>query len=219
MTVFQKDPALRVQAIHDIEEPHRERALSTAVKAQPNRSPRAHRNLQQLLTDPEIDAVLIATPEHWHARIVLDALSAGKDVYVEQPLCRSPDSYLQGHDLVRAGTLGKVRMVRSWWLDNYLTGFATNAKLEGAHDWEQWQGTIPSEFPSSLIFSAIGATIPPMLAALWPTKVPTSLMASISSWTLITALLSLPLRASPTGKALTPRNQYPGEPCDTDGEA
>ncbi len=166
MTVFQKDPALRVHAVSDIYEPNLERGLSTAAKAQSGQSPRAYRNYKALLDDKEIDAVLIGTPEHWHARMVLDALAAGKDVYVEKPLCRTPeegvalieaeqksrqivqvgmqrrsyDLYLAGRDLVRAGTLGKVRMVRSWWLNNYLSGNPASAKLDGPLDWEQWQG-------------------------------------------------------------------------------
>ena len=115
-----------------------------------------------------MQAVLIATPEHWHAQMVLDALAAGKDIYVEKPLCHAPeegvklvaaekktrsvvqvgmqrrsyDLYRQGRDLVAAGKLGTVRMVRSWWLNNYLGG-GVAAKLDGPLDWEQWQGPAP----------------------------------------------------------------------------
>ena len=147
MTIFQKDPSVRVGAICDVYEPNLERGLSTASKA-PGNQPKAYRNYKQLLADKDIDAVLIATPEHWHHRMVLDALAAGKDVYVEKPLCQTPeqgvelveaekksknivqvgmqrrsyDLYLEGRDIVAAGTLGKVRMVRSWWLNNYLGG-------------------------------------------------------------------------------------------------
>jgi predicted dehydrogenase len=164
MTVFQKDPALRVGAICDVYEPNLEKALSTAAKAQGSQ-PVAYRNYKQLLADKNIQAVLIATPEHWHAQMVLDALAAGKDVYVEKPLCQTPeqgvrlleaekktksiiqvgmqrrsyDLYLEGRDLVAAGQLGAVRMVRSWWLNNYL-GDRKAASLEGPLDWEQWQG-------------------------------------------------------------------------------
>jgi predicted dehydrogenase len=163
MTVFQKDPALKVHAICDVYEPNLERALSTASKAQGG-SPRAYRNYRQLLEDREIQAVLIATPEHWHHRMVLDALAAGKDVYVEKPLCQTPeqgvelveaeakskqivqvgmqrrsyDLYLDARKIIADGTLGNVRMVRSWWLNNYLGG--GSAKLDGPLDWEQWQG-------------------------------------------------------------------------------
>ncbi|MBI4893733.1 MAG: Gfo/Idh/MocA family oxidoreductase [Acidobacteria bacterium] len=163
MTVFQKDPALKVGAICDVYEPNLERGLSTAKKG--GSTPKAYRNYKRLLEDKEIQAVLIATPEHWHAQMVLDAIAAGKDVYVEKPLCRTPeegvalveaerktkqiiqvgmqrrsyDLYLQGREIVAAGELGKVRMVRSWWLNNYLGGKPVE-KLEGVLDWEQWQG-------------------------------------------------------------------------------
>jgi predicted dehydrogenase len=160
MTTFQKDAAVRVGAVCDVYEPNLERAASAAKT-----SPKLYRNYKQLLADRDVQAVLIATPEHWHAQMVLDALAAGKDVYVEKPLCRTPeegvklieaekksdrivqvgmqrrsyDLYQQGREIVAAGKLGTVRMVRSWWLNNYLGGAAAT-KLDGALDWEQWQG-------------------------------------------------------------------------------
>ena len=97
MTVFQKNPALRVGAIADVYEPNLENALSVAAKA--GSKPKPYRNYRQLLADKDIQAVLIATPEHWHHRMVLDALAAGKDVYVEKPLCQTPE---QGVELVAA---------------------------------------------------------------------------------------------------------------------
>jgi predicted dehydrogenase len=164
MNTFQSNPGVLVGAICDVYEPNLERALSQASKAQ-GAPAKAYRNYKQLLEDKSVDAVLIATPEHWHHRMVLDALAAGKDVYVEKPLCQTPeqgvelveaearsknivqvgmqrrsyDLYLEGQKIVSAGTLGNVRMVRSWWLNNYLGG-GRQAKLEGALDWEQWQG-------------------------------------------------------------------------------
>lgn len=164
MTVFQKDQALRVTAVADVYEPNLERALSTARRAQPS-APKPYRNYKRLLADPDVQAVLIATPEHWHHRMVLDALAAGKDVYVEKPLCQTPeqgvelveaekrtrqiiqvgmqrrsyDLYIEGRKVVAAGTLGNVRMVRSWWLNNYLDAPRVT-KLDGPLDWEQWQG-------------------------------------------------------------------------------
>ena len=164
MGVFQKDPALRVAAICDVYEPNLENGISTASKV-PGNNPKLYRNYKELLADQHIHAVLIATPEHWHAQMVLDALAAGKDVYVEKPLCQTPqegarlveaerksknivqvgmqrrsyDLYLEGRDLVKAGKLGNVRMVRSWWLNNYLEA-APATRLDGKLDWEQWQG-------------------------------------------------------------------------------
>jgi len=98
MGVFQKDPALRVAAICDVYEPNLENAASVASKV-PGTQPRQYRNYQELLADKDVQAVLIATPEHWHYQMVLDALAAGKDVYVEKPLCQTPE---QGVALVEA---------------------------------------------------------------------------------------------------------------------
>ncbi|HEY3743724.1 MAG TPA: Gfo/Idh/MocA family oxidoreductase [Bryobacteraceae bacterium] len=165
MTVFQKDPSLKIGAICDVYEPNLENALSTAAKSQSPGTAKAYRNYKELLADPTIEAVLIATPEHWHHRMVLDALAAGKDVYVEKPLCQTPeqgvelmdaerkskqivqvgmqrrsyDLYLEGRKIVAAHTLGNVRMIRSWWINNYLAS-KPSTKLEGKLDWEQWQG-------------------------------------------------------------------------------
>jgi predicted dehydrogenase len=167
MSVFQKDPALRVSAICDVYEPNLENAISVASKVL-GTHPKVYRNYRELLADKDVQAVLIATPEHWHYQMVLDALAAGKDVYVEKPLCQTPvqgvalveaerktkqivqvgmqrrsyDLFKEGRAIVAAGKLGTVRMVRTWWLNNYLGG-APATKLAGPLDWEQWQGPAP----------------------------------------------------------------------------
>ena len=164
--VFQKDERVRVAGICDVYEPNLEKALSEAGKA--GSHPQAFRDYRKLLESKEIDAVLIATPEHWHHRMVLDAIAAGKDIYVEKPLCQTPeqgvelldaakrsksviqvgmqrrsyDLYLEARKIVASGTLGNVRMVRSWWLNNSV-GTPPATKLEGVLDWEQWQGPAP----------------------------------------------------------------------------
>ena len=161
--VFEQIAGVRVTVVCDVYEPNLEKGLSEL-----GNRPRASRDYKQVLDDREVDAVIIATPEHWHHRMMLDAVAAGKDVYVEKPLCQTPeqgaemvaaaaasdrvvqvgmqrrsyDLYLKGREIVRDGALGSVRMVRSWWLNNNPAG-ATNRKLEGPLDWEQWQGPAP----------------------------------------------------------------------------
>ena len=158
--VFQRHPEVRIAAVCDVYEPNLERGLSES-----GNQGRAYRNYKQLLDDKEIGIVIIATPEHWHHRMLLDAMAAGKDVYVEKPLCqtwqqgvelveaagksksivqvgmqrRSYDVYLKARQIVASGELGTVRMVRSWWLNNQLKR-ETGRKLAGPLDWEQWQG-------------------------------------------------------------------------------
>lgn len=99
---------------------------------------------RRLLETPGLDAVVIATPDHWHARMGIDALNAGKDVYIEKPLTlkieegrpiiqaarlnkricqvgaqqRSGSHYLQARDeYVASGKLGRIIYVRTWWTD------------------------------------------------------------------------------------------------------
>src|SRR5688572_11576450 len=161
MSLMKKDPAVQVGAVCDVYEPNLERGLSEAGGA------KAYRNYKQLLEDKSISVVIIGTPEHWHHRMVLDAIAAGKDIYVEKPLCQTPeqgvelveaakrsrsviqvgtqrrsyDLYIKARDVVRKGTLGDVRMVRSWWLNNMID--PPGGTLKGPLDWEQWQGPAP----------------------------------------------------------------------------
>lgn len=162
MTHFKENPAVRAAAVCDIYEPNLERGLSAAGPGT-----KAYRNYKELLADKDIDIVLIASPEHWHHQMVLDALAAGKDVYVEKPLCHTPEEgvemirgekesghivqvgmqrrsynlYHEARELREAGKLGNVRMVRTYWLNNRL--LPPTRQFEGPLDWEQWVGPAP----------------------------------------------------------------------------
>jgi predicted dehydrogenase len=162
MERFARDASVRLTAVCDVYEPNLEAGLSLAKGA------KAYRHYRELLSDKNVDIVIIATPEHWHHQMLLDALAAGKDVYIEKPLCHTPEQgvelmhavrnsgriaqvgmqrrsyplYLKARDVHAAGTLGNVRLVRTWWINNSL-GKKADEKLEGPLDWEQWQGPAP----------------------------------------------------------------------------
>ncbi len=163
MGFHRQDPEVTVGAVCDVYEPNLERGLSEA-----GGGAKAYRNYKELLADPGIDIVVIASPEHWHHRMLLDALAAGKDIYIEKPLChtwqqgvelvravrqsknivqvgmqrRSYQLYQQARDLRRAGKLGTVRMVRTYWLNN---GLAPSSRtFQGPVDWQQWLGPAPA---------------------------------------------------------------------------
>ena len=163
MERFARNAGVQLMAVCDVYEPNLEAGLSVAKgKA------KAYRRYQELLNDKTIDIVIIGTPEHWHHRMVLDALAAGKDVYVEKPLCHTPEQgvelmhaarrskqivqvgmqrrsyplYLQARDIRAGGMLGNVRLARTWWINNSLN-VGTAKKLEGPLDWDEWQGPAP----------------------------------------------------------------------------
>jgi len=122
---------------------------------------------RQLLDDKSIDAVIVATPDHWHARMVIDAVEAGKDVYCEKPMAhkidegfaviqavrrthrivqvgmqrRSAELFLEGKRILDSGQLGEIRLVTSSWYNN--TPSFRQAKLAGDLDWKQWLGSAP----------------------------------------------------------------------------
>lgn len=134
---------------------------------------KTYRDHRQLLEHKEIDAVVVATPDHWHGPITVDACNAGKDVYVEKPMVHTPKD---GQALVRAarrnkrivqvgmqaraiphfqearqkyveaGVLGKVGLVRTWYNSN--NGYVKKPppdmeRQPDGLDWERWLGPGP----------------------------------------------------------------------------
>ena len=139
MDVFLNSKQVRVVAVCDIYDEHIEIAKQKASDA------KTFRDHRELLALPGVDAVLIAVPDHWHSRIAIDALNAGKDVYVEKPLTRTVDEgmpivkaarennricqvgmqqrsakhYLQAKEkYFDSNKIGAVTLARTWWYGN-----------------------------------------------------------------------------------------------------
>lgn len=112
----------------------------------------AFKNYQEILNNRDIDYVLIATPEHWHYQMTLDAIGAGKHIYVEKPMTHtieqaqdivnkvtsaklklqvgvqgmSDDSYETAHQMIQDGALGKVVMAHIDYSRNYANDYWKN---------------------------------------------------------------------------------------------
>jgi predicted dehydrogenase len=78
-------PNVKVVAVSDVYGPHRQKGLDRSQ----NPEAKAYLDYRELLADPKVDAVVIATPDHWHWQMVLDAVKAGKDIYCEKGFSRT----------------------------------------------------------------------------------------------------------------------------------
>lgn len=139
MSVFQKNQTVNVSAVCDVFGDRLDRALTKAPGAN------GFGDHRKLLEVKDLDAVLVATPDHWHSRVAIDALNAGKDVYCEKPLTlrmeqgppivkaarvnnrvcqvgmqqRSGPHYLRAkEEYIQPGRLGKITLARTWWHGN-----------------------------------------------------------------------------------------------------
>ncbi|HEY8506379.1 MAG TPA: Gfo/Idh/MocA family oxidoreductase, partial [Gemmataceae bacterium] len=83
---LRRQKGVRFVAACDVDKRHLERAVAIMKKDSKSDDVRAHEDYRRLLEDKDINAVLIATPDHWHAQIAIEAMRRGKDVYCEKPL-------------------------------------------------------------------------------------------------------------------------------------
>ncbi len=131
------------------------------------------RDYREVLARKEIDAVIVGTPDHWHKRVAVDAMKAGKDVYCEKPMIHVYDDgpemietaratgrilqigsqrvssiiYVKAKELLAAGAIGKLNMVSAHWDRNSSMGaWNYSVPLDASTetcDWERFLGTAP----------------------------------------------------------------------------
>ena len=127
---------------------------------------------EDLLAREDIDAVVIATPDHWHAAIAIAACKAGKDVYLEKPLTftvyegqrlieavrannrilqvgsmqRSMAEFIHAANVVREGKLGKISTIYAYAGEGPLPYTVETSAAPAGLDWERWVGPLPAEW-------------------------------------------------------------------------
>jgi len=141
------------------------------------------RRYQTLLDDKEIDCIVAAVPDHWHKQVVVDAVTAGKDIYCEKPMSHSAadgvamvdaakktgrivqigsqrvSSQICGKakELISQGMLGELTLVEGWLGRNDPTGawqYPPPPDLSPRNlDWDTWQGTVPKRAFDPYVFA------------------------------------------------------------------
>ena len=162
---FKAQPDVEIVAVCELSDARLEAAAAAA-----GNGPARYKDFRKLLDRPDVDAVVVSTPDHWHALMTILACAAGKDVYVEKPLThvvregewmqqaaaahkrvvqvgtqqRSGRHYQRCAGLVRDGHIGDVRSVRMASYRNILPGFSkpVGDPLSAA-DWDMWLGPAP----------------------------------------------------------------------------
>ncbi len=155
---FQKLGAQCV-AIAEVYEPHMEEARKGAADAKP------YLDYHDLLAQPGLDAVVVASPDHQHAPMLYAALDAKKDVYLEKPMShsleqsqemiqavrktkqivqigmqrRSAPSVIKAKELLDTGILGRITMAKPMWNWN-VSKPLNNSPLPGTLDWKRFLG-------------------------------------------------------------------------------
>jgi predicted dehydrogenase len=160
MTLLAKVPGNEMTAVCDVYEPNLLRAAEIA-------GPNALKvnDYRRILDNRDIDAVVIGTPDHWHKTMTLDAIAAGKDVYVEKPVShsiaegaelvkaveaskqvvqtgtqqRSWEHWILGKQLIDSGRLGQITFVQTYWYQHARAGNYAPVAMDKL-DWKAWLG-------------------------------------------------------------------------------
>jgi predicted dehydrogenase len=109
------DPNFDFRSVCDIWSVNREKAADHARKLF-GRRPKTYKYSEEMLADPELDAVMIGTGDHQHARILAEVVRAGKDCYCEKPMANTLDDAKLARDAVRE--TGRVVQMGSQWLSD-----------------------------------------------------------------------------------------------------
>lgn len=156
---------IEIAAVCDVYTPRHEQA-----KKRVGGKCEGYQDFRRILDRPDVDAILSATPDHWHALMAILGCQAGKDVYVEKPLTtsvvegrrivdvarrygrivqvgiqqRSMHVFQKAMEIVQSGRIGQLVTVRTWIGPN---GYAGPEKIENPPpglDWDLWLGPAPS---------------------------------------------------------------------------
>ena len=164
-------PGVQVSGLCDVDASLLPALAQDVALQQGGQLPRMCGDFRQLLADPTLHAVAIATPDHWHALLAAHALRAGKDVYLETPVThtldegerllalaretgrivqgalvqRSGPHFQQAIDFLHQGRLGRVHQARAWTVHQRKSiGIGSEGPVPEGLDYDLWLGPAPA---------------------------------------------------------------------------
>jgi predicted dehydrogenase len=169
VTAALKQPGVQLVALCDVDKNVTDRRLRDLSKLNVDASKvKTYTDYRELLDNKDIDAVIIATPDHWHALIMIHACQAGKDVYVEKPAgnsigeCRamvaaqrrynrvvqvgqwqrSQQHFRDAVDFIYSGQLGNIRTVKVWCYQGWMrpAPVVPDSEPPAGVDYAKWLG-------------------------------------------------------------------------------
>jgi predicted dehydrogenase len=163
----QKDT--EVSCVCDVDVRAIPKAIETVMKTKQTNTPRSEKDCRKVLEDKSIDAIYIATPDHWHAPLTIMGCQAGKHVYVEKPVSHNPregelaveaarkyDRVVQmgaqrrsapvltkGIEELHNGVIGRVYLAKTWYTNERKATFVKPGTVPDWLDYDLWQGPAP----------------------------------------------------------------------------
>ena len=164
-------PDLHVVAVCDVDAGHLRRAKDTVDAAYGNTDCAAYNDFRQVLARDDIDTVLIATPDHWHAILAIEAAKAGKDIYCEKPISltiaegravadtmkrygtvyqsgtqrRSNACFRFGVEIAQSGMLGELQTLHCYYHNGPTCPPQKPQPVPDGFDYDMWLGPAPYE--------------------------------------------------------------------------
>lgn len=166
---FAQQKNAEVTYICDVDTRVFNKALKSVADAKQVNVPRTEQDFRKALTDKNLDAIYIATPDHWHTPLTILGLEAGKHVYVEKPLSHNPHEgelaiaaakkynkivqmgaqrrsapvLTQGIEELHNGVIGRVYLAKTWYTNVRKSNFLKPGTAPAELNYDLWQGPAP----------------------------------------------------------------------------
>ena len=166
---FVRQKNTEISSVCDVDSRAIGKALRTVEQAGQQSVPKSEKDCRRVLEDKSLDAIYIATPDHWHAPLTIMGCQAGKHVYVEKPLSHNPREgeiaiaaarkynkvvqmgaqrrsapvLTQGIEQLRNGVIGRVYLAKTWYTNSRKSNFLKPGNVPDWLDYDLWQGPAP----------------------------------------------------------------------------